>query len=136
MTKLPNYRLHALRLVYFLIVLFLTSTIWPGFFHHTRSWPMMEGVARSMLAAVAVVAALGLAFPLRMLPILFFEIAWKSIWLIAVGIPLWRTGKMDPDNMENAKACILGVILFTAAVPWGYVFKGFFAPDRERPVAD
>ena len=71
MTQVPRYRLHILRGVYLVIVLFLVLTIWPGFVYHSRVWPMMEGVARSMLSAVAIVAALGVFFPLRMLPVLF-----------------------------------------------------------------
>jgi hypothetical protein len=131
MTKVPVYRLYALRIVYLLIVLFLGFTIWPGIIHHTRVWPMMDGVARAMLAAVAIVAAIGIRFPLQMLPVLFFEIAWKSLWLIAVGLPLWSAGQLDPDSAENAKACILGVILFSLVVPWPYVFRSFFRTAPE-----
>jgi hypothetical protein len=129
MTNVPVYRLHALRIVYFLIVLFLGFTIWPGIIHHTRVWPMMDGVARAMLAAVAIVAAIGIRFPLQMLPILFFEIAWKSLWLIAVGLPLWSANQLDPDSAENAKACLIGVVLFSLVMPWSYVFRSFLRPS-------
>lgn len=129
MTKVPVYRLYALRIVYLLIVLFLVSTIWPGIIHHMRVWPMMEGVGRSMLAAVAIVAAIGILFPLQMLPLLFFEIAWKSVWLIAIGLPLWSANQLDADSAENAKACLVGVVLFSLVMPWPYVFRGFFRPS-------
>lgn len=131
MTRVPVYRLYALRIAYLLIVLFLGFTIWPGIIHHSRVWPMMDGVGRAMLAAVAIVAAIGIRFPLQMLPVLFFEIAWKSIWLLAVGLPLWSANQLDPDSAENAKACLIGVILFSLVVPWPHVFRSFFraSPD-------
>jgi len=132
MAGISAYRLHALRIVYLLILLFLGSTIWPGILHHTRVWPMMDGVARAMLAAIAIMAALGILYPLQMLPILFYEIAWKALWLVAVGLPLWTAGHLDPDNAENAKACLIGVILFSLAVPWPYVLKTFFGAPAIR----
>jgi hypothetical protein len=125
MAEVPKYRLYALRVVFGLIVLFLCSAIWPGMFHHTRVWPPMEGVARSMLAAVAIVAAIGIIFPLQLIPVLFFEIAWKSIWLIVVGLPLWMAGQMDPDNAETMKACLIGVVLFSLVIPWPYVVSTY-----------
>jgi hypothetical protein len=138
MAQVPPYRLYALRVVYALIVLFLCSAIWPGMFHHTRLWPPMEGVARSMLAAVAIVAAIGIRYPLQMLPVLFFEIAWKSIWLIVVGLPLWSANQMDPDNAETLKACLVGVVLFSIVVPWPYVFANYVRRpgDRWRSTAE
>jgi hypothetical protein len=136
MTKVPIYRLHALRIVYFLIVLFLGFTIWPGIIHHTRAWPMLEGVARIMLAAVAIVAAIGIRFPLQMLPVLFFEIAWKSLWLLAVGLPLWSANQLDPDSAENAKACLIGVTLFSLVIPWRYVFGSLFRASSASPDAN
>jgi hypothetical protein len=135
MAEVPLYRLYALRVVYILIVLFLCSTIWPGMFHHTRIWPPMEGVARSMLAAVAIVAAIGIRYPLQMLPVLFFEIAWKSTWLIVVGLPLWFGSQLDPDNAETFTACVVGVILFALVLPWPYLVQNYVRrpADRWRP---
>ena len=131
-TEVPLYRLYALRAVFALIVLFLCTSIWPGMFHHTRVWPPMEGVARSLLAAVAIVAAIGIRYPLQMLPVLFFEIAWKSIWLIVVGIPLWSAGRLDPDNAETFTACLVGVVLFSLVLPWPYVWQHYVRQPADR----
>lgn len=135
--EVPLYRLHALRIVFALIVLFLCTAIWPGMFHHTRAWPPMEGVARAMLGAVAIVAAIGIRYPLRMIPVLLFEIAWKSTWLIVVGLPLWFGGRLDPDNAETFKACLIGVALFSLVLPWRYVIANYVtrASDRWRSAA-
>jgi hypothetical protein len=39
----------------------------------------MRGVVRSVLAAVSLLAVLGIRYPLKMLPLLFFELVWKTI---------------------------------------------------------
>ncbi|MDB5694033.1 MAG: hypothetical protein JWO81_3096, partial [Alphaproteobacteria bacterium] len=80
MTEISLFRLYALRIVYFLILLFLGTTIWPGIVHHQLPWTLMSGVAHCMLAAVGVMALIGIFRPLRMLPVLFYEIAWKATW--------------------------------------------------------
>jgi hypothetical protein len=87
---------------------------------------------------VAIVAAIGIRYPLQMLPVLFFEIAWKSIWLIVVGLPLWSANQMDPDNAETLKACLVGVVLFSIVVPWPYFFANYVRRpgDRWRSTAE
>lgn len=128
----PLYRLYALRIVYGLLVLFLVSTIWTGFFHHTRVWPPMEGVARALLAAVAILAAIGIRYPLKMLPVLMFELAWKSIWLVAIGLPAQAAGPLDADMSETFKACAVGVVLFALVMPWPYVLDRFVRQPGDR----
>ena len=39
---------------------------------------------------------------------------------------------MDADNAENAKACLIGVVLFSLVVPWPYVFRTYFAKRSRR----
>jgi hypothetical protein len=131
--EVPLWRLYALRGVYFLVAALMGSQIWPLVFNH-GPWELMHGVAVAMLAAVTALCLLGLRYPLKMLPLLFVEMAWKSIWLLAVALPIWRSGHpFDADTAETVKACLMGVI-FPIVVPWRYVFDRYVrgAGDRWR----
>ncbi|HEY0413629.1 MAG TPA: hypothetical protein VGD66_10845 [Allosphingosinicella sp.] len=132
MPQVSLLRLYAMRLAYFLIALFLGATIWPGIIHHEVPWTLMSGVAHCLLAALALLMALGIRYPLRMLPVLLFELAWKTIWLIAVGVPLWRAGRLDADAIETGKACLLGAILMLVVIPWPYVLAHYVRQSGER----
>ena len=61
-----------------------------------------------MLAAFGALSALGLRCPLQMLPVLLWELLWKSIWLIVVAVPLWSAGRMDQTTWTMASAIFLG----------------------------
>jgi hypothetical protein len=134
MTQVPLWRLYALRACYLLMVVGLGLMIWPGIIHHQKPWELMQGVVHCMLAALSALALLGLRQPLRMLPLLLFEIAWKSIWLIVVAAPLWQAHQMDADTLETANDCLM-VAIFIVAIPWRYVWANYVtAPaDRWRP---
>jgi hypothetical protein len=103
MTEVSVFRLHALRAGYLLLVVGLSLTIWPGIIHHDRPWTLMQGMVRCMLAALSALSILGLRYPLRVLPLLLFELAWKAIWLIVVALPLWSAHQMDADTLETAR---------------------------------
>jgi len=77
-------RLYVLRATYLLLVLGLGAMIVPVVFSHE---PIARGVIPSLLGAVWLLAFVGLRYPLQMLPLLMFELAWKTIWLIAFGLP-------------------------------------------------
>jgi len=124
-------RLYALRAGYLLLVVGLGLTIWPGMIHHETSWTLMQGVVHCMLAALSALALLGLRYPLRMLPLLFFELAWKSIWLIAVALPLWSAHRMDADTAETARECLMAAV-FVIVIPWPYVFSNYLAKAGDR----
>lgn len=84
----------------------------------------MHGVVVSMLAAMSLLATLGLRYPLQMLPLLFWELTWKTIWLVRVALPLWRSDRMDQATADNVFACSLAVIV-AIAIPWRYVFEHY-----------
>ena len=92
----PVWRLYLLRAGYLIIAVGLGIEIWPVIVNHKPEWEIMHGVASCMLGALAVMAVIGLRYPLRMLPILLFEMTWKTIWLIAVALPLWQAGASTP----------------------------------------
>lgn len=106
MTEVSTFRLYLLRAAYLLFAVGLGSTIWPQILHHPTPWPLWHGVGCSLLAAVSALWLLGLRYPLKMLPLFLFELAWKAIWLIAVALPLWLVHQMDADNWETARPAL------------------------------
>lgn len=125
------HRLYALRAAYLLLVVGLGLTIWPGVIHHDRPWELKEGVVNCMLAGVGALAVLGLRYPLRMLPLLLFELVWESIWLIVVALPLWIAHRMDADTWETARACLM-VVIFPIVIPWPCVFANYVTRRGDR----
>ena len=124
MTELSPFRLNLLRTGYALLVVGLGTTIWPSLLDPSRSWELMHGVVISMLGAMSALAVLGLRYPLRMLPLLFFEMGWKAIWLIRVALPLWSGDRLDPATTQTLYEC-LPIILFPMIIPWSYVLENY-----------
>jgi hypothetical protein len=131
MTDVSLFRLYLLRAMYLFMAAGLALTIWPGIIHHDQPWSLMHGVACCLLGAAGVMAVLGIRYPLRMLPLFFFEIVWKSIWLIAVAWPLWSAGRMDADTQESVFACAMA-ILFPIVIPWRYVWANYVTGPGDR----
>ena len=125
------FRLHLLRALYLVIVVGLGIVVWPGVIHRTRPWELMEGVVACMLAAFSALCVLGLRYPLQMLPLLMWELLWKSIWLIAVVLPLWWSGRLDEATWSIAATC-LPVAIFPFIIPWRYVFIHYLRKPGDR----
>jgi hypothetical protein len=127
------FRLYVLRAMYLLIVVGLGVVVWPGVIHRARPWELMEGVVACMLAAFSALCVLGLRYPLRMLPLLMWEMLWKAIWLIDVALPAWRAGAMDAATGRVASDCLL-VVIIPLVIPWRYMFDHYLkkAGDRWR----
>ena len=68
MNPVSLIRLYALRATYLLIAVGLGITVWPGLLHHEHPWPLMYGVVQCVLAAVSLLALLGLRYPMQMMP--------------------------------------------------------------------
>jgi hypothetical protein len=132
MTQVPLWRLYALRAAYLLLVVGLGIDIWPAIIHHAKPWELMQGVVFCVLGAVSLLALLGLRYPLQMLPLLFFETVWKSMWLIVVALPLWSGHQpMDAKTSETVVACLVGVI-FPIVIPWRYVVANYVMKSGDR----
>ncbi len=121
--ELSLRRLYALRFGYLVVGLGLVMTKWPLFLQRD-SWEVMEGVVNVMLTAMSLLALLGLKYPVRMLPVLLFESAWKLIWLAAVGIPHLIAGDMDA-RMSSVLFNVSLVVVILAVTPWDYVWKRY-----------
>ncbi len=131
MPAIGLWRLYALRAGYLLLVVGLGVQVWPGIIHHNRPWELMQGVVQCMLAAISLLAIIGLRYPVRMLPLLLFEITWKALWLAIVAYPLWMAGRMDEDTASTVVACLVAVV-FPMLIPWRYVFRDYVSGPGDR----
>jgi hypothetical protein len=131
MTQVSTTRLYMMRALYFLIFAAMGSIIWPRLISHEQ-WGVMESVAFAMLGALSLTAALGIRYPLQMLPLLFFELVWKTVWLVAVALPLWRGGQLDAETMSTVFDCLVGVVLCPIVIPWKYVFANYVKRPGDR----
>ncbi|HEX4575563.1 MAG TPA: hypothetical protein VH158_10545, partial [Gemmatimonadales bacterium] len=125
MAEVSTFRLYLLRAMYLLIIVGLGFEIWPGILHPPNDLELMRGVVRSLLGGVSLLAVLGIRYPLKMLPLLFFEFVWKSIWILAFGLPHWSAHQLSPDMAETFKACLMGIVLVPVVIPWRYVLTDF-----------
>jgi hypothetical protein len=131
MTEISLFRLYALRAGYLLIAAGLAATVWPLVLNPPPQWPLMNSVVCSLLAAVSVLAAVGIRYPLQMLPVLLFELMWKSIWLVAIALPLWSTNQIDARAWETVTDCLAAVILIPL-IPWRYVVAHYVMKPGDR----
>src|SRR4028118_705107 len=135
MTEVSTLRLYLLRAMYVFTVVGLAIEKLPALLHPATLSPG-DGVILSVLGATALLAVVGIRYPLKMLPLLFFEFVWKSIWILVFGLPLLLSGGLDPNvsfgGTETLIACLVGVVLVPLAMPWGYVFKHYLKVPGAR----
>jgi hypothetical protein len=133
MTYVSLLRLYVMRIFYLLILLMVGSMALPGLTDTSVPITPMRGVALSFWAALAVLAALGIRYPIQMIPILLIQMLYKSIWLLAVALPLWRAGTpFNADTSEFARAMAIGIVIDLIVIPWGYVFANYVRRRSDR----
>jgi hypothetical protein len=93
--------------------------------------PATFGIVGSVFLAFALLSVLGLRNPLKLVPILLLQLAYKSIWLFGVALPLAIQHRL-PDGE------ILTVVLFAliaaadlVAIPFKYVFSRDTFPSKK-----
>ena len=130
MAELSLFRLYLLRIGYGFLAFALGAQIYPRLLGATAAAPFNEGVVDVMLAALAILALLGLIAPMRMLPVLVFEVVWKSVWFAAVVLPQWLGEGLTADTQANLFAIAL-VVPYILIIPWGR-FLASVGAERAR----
>ena len=131
--------IYLLRLLYVLVVIFVATDSWTAIFTHQGPWDHVKAVAFCVWAAYSTLSILGLIHPLKMIPIVLFEIFYKSIWLIIVAYPLWSKNQLAGSPAEQMTYAFLWLPLPLLAVPWGYTFRTYFSFSKKpsaRPQSD
>jgi hypothetical protein len=121
--QLSLWQLNLLRVGYLVMGVGLAVTKWPLLFDH-EPWGLAEGTKECLLMAMSVLALLGIRYPLRMLPILLFEVSWKLLWLGVVALPLWSDNQLEGATRTQAGA-VLWVVIILAVIPWRHVLAQY-----------
>jgi len=125
MSEVGTLRLYLLRAMYVLIAVGLGLTVWPLIVSPPDTAANAKTVIRALLGALALLAALGVRYPLRMLPLLLLELLWKVIWVVAFALSMWLHGGLDDYASETLFACLMGVVLVPIVIPWRYVLENY-----------
>ena len=129
--ELSLFRLYALRAAYLLLAVGLGVVIWPVIIHHTNALALAKGPQFGLLAGLGATAALGIRYPVQMLPLLLFEVVWKAVYLIAFALPLWSAHQINTAAAEDIQACLM-VVIFIPIIPWRYVFDQYVLKHGDR----
>lgn len=130
-TEVSLFRLYTLRVCYLILALGLGVYVWPVVISHSSDVAIRAGVRLALLAGLGATAALGIRYPVRMLPLLLFELLWKAIYLIAFALPLWSAHKINAAVAEDITS-ILMVVVFLPLIPWRYVFAQYIFRSGDR----
>lgn len=124
-------RLNLLRACYALMFVGLGITIWPQVVTGAADLPLMTGAVNALLAALGLTCGLGLIAPLRMLPLLVFEVAWKLIWSVSVALPRWLSGRWSTEVGDMVFAVAFAVP-FIVIIPWRSFLAGLTPAEPWR----
>ena len=126
------FQILLLRIGYALVFGFVGYRSWIGLLTHHGDWEPYMAAAVAMWASSSTLSLIGIFRPLRLLPLVLFEIGYKSIWLIAVAWPLWSANRLAGTVAEEITYAFLPVIGPIVMVPWGYVFRAYVRSPHSR----
>jgi len=126
----PPINIYLLRLLYTLMFLFLTYGSWIHVTHHTGPWDPANSAAWFMWGAFGLIALIGILRPLKMLPIVLFEIVYKVAWLIVIAYPMYQRNELTGTPADTMAHNFMLVILPIVAMPWRYFFRTYIAGKR------
>lgn len=119
------FNIWGLRLFFLLMLVFVTPTAWQVLMSHKGAWDPLQAVAWTVWATYPALGLFGLFQPLRWLPIMFFTIGYKAIWLALVAYPMWQAGTLAGTQTGAIAQSFLALPLLVAVVPWGYAWRTY-----------
>ena len=126
--QVSTLRLYVLRGMYLLNCTLVASGVWSEFVHRRKPWDQITGAAFSFWAALAVLSALGIRYPLAMLPIVFMQLCYKVFWFPLSYFPLRAAGL----SSDLAPGFLATIVLDLVVIPWPYVFANYIKKQGDR----
>ncbi|HEX6741420.1 MAG TPA: hypothetical protein VF079_06455 [Sphingomicrobium sp.] len=121
-------RLYVMRAVALLGIWGLVETVMTLVDHA----PDERGMLKAMISGLWVMCFLAFRYPLKMVPILLFELVWKTLWLIFFGLPQWYSGVGSPRLGEDLWSIGAFPIVCLLVIPWGYVWREYVKAPADR----
>ena len=129
--EVSQFRLYLMRILYLLNFVMLGLQVWPELINPDKPMVPLVGVAFSFWAALSTLSGLGIRYPLKMLPMLILQLFYKSVWLLAVALPLWSAGHLDSAS-ELTRIFVGGVVVDIFVIPWPYVLANYVKKPGDR----
>jgi hypothetical protein len=124
------WRINTMRFIFLLMALIMGSAVWQQVLTEWTTMDMNRGLAKSMLAALALMSLLGVRYPLQLLPLMLYEMAWKTVWIVFIAGRNWMAGTVTPQIEGLFWECI-GIVVAYVVVPWPYIWARYFAQPME-----
>jgi hypothetical protein len=102
--------------------------VWIEFVRRQKPWDPIPGVAFSFWAALSVLSAVGIRYPVAMLPLIFMQLFYKTFWLFAVYLPLRAVGR----SSDMALGFVITIGLDLIAIPWAYTWANYVRRPGDR----
>jgi hypothetical protein len=130
-SDVSRLRSFFLRFLYLFSAVVVGFAAWPQVFHQEQPWDLMHSIVWTLYAAFSCLMLLGVMIPLRMLPLLLLQLLYKTIWIVAVALPLWLDGHLAMISATMIFFAII-VILDLAVIPWKFVFLNYIGALARR----
>ena len=121
----PRINIYLLRLLFTLMLLFLSYDSWTYILNHKGAWDAAASAGWCMWAGYSLISFIGIIRPLKMLPIILFEIVYKTIWLAFIAYPLWAKNELVGSPVEYTANVFIFVALPALFMPWRYFFRTY-----------
>jgi hypothetical protein len=132
MSEVSTLRLYGLRAMYVFTFVGLAIFRWPAILNPPPGISNAGTVVAMVLGAMSFLAVLGVRYPLKMLPLLFFELLWKVMWVLGWGLPLSFSQQLGPEAEQTLISNLVGIVLVPLAIPWGYVWTEYVMAPGDR----
>lgn len=130
-TPVSVLRLNLLRAMYLFMAVGLGLSIWPEIISFSWGVADADSVVYAMLGALGLLCIFGLVYPLKMLPLLIFELIWKLIWVLGFALRMHLDTGLDEYAAGTLAACLIGVVLVPLVIPWRYFFSQYVNAPAE-----
>lgn len=123
--EIGKIRLIVLRVYYLLTAFSFGALAALDLFAGYPNLDGLQSIVKSVFCAVALLAISGVLNPLKMLPLLFLSLAWKSIWLLAFAVPMYLGDGLGALSENIMVPLFFGLVVTLAAIPWKYTAENY-----------